>query len=105
MASRWARLATSGTTPPNRTCSSMLEATTWASSRPVPFIDDEHGVENRHTIGVDKMMLEIDFPHSDSNWPNSRKRAAEVLANVPDDEVTKIAETNARELFHFPRAS
>jgi len=66
------------------------------------FIDDLHGVENRHTIGVDKMMLEIDFPHSDSNWPNSRKRAAEVLADVPDDEVTQITETNARSLFRFP---
>ena len=37
-------------------------------------------------VGIDRIMLEIDFPHSDSNWPNSRKRAAEVLADVPDDE-------------------
>jgi hypothetical protein len=47
--------------------------------------------------------LEIDFPHSDSNWPNSRKRAAEVLADVPDDEVELIVETNARRMLHFPR--
>jgi len=32
IASRWARLATSGTTPPNRACSSTLEATESASS-------------------------------------------------------------------------
>jgi predicted TIM-barrel fold metal-dependent hydrolase len=69
------------------------------------FIDDDFGVQNRHAIGVDRIMLEIDFPHSDSNWPNSRKRAAEVLANVPDDEVTKIAETNARTMLNFPRKS
>lgn len=69
------------------------------------FIDDEHGVKNRHEIGVDRIMLESDFPHSDSNWPNSRKRAAEVLADVPDDEVEQIVETNARRMLRFPRTA
>jgi hypothetical protein len=50
-------------------------------------------------------MLEIDFPHSDSNWPNSRKRAAEVLAGVPDDECSLIVEQNARRMLNFPRVS
>ncbi|HEY0509882.1 MAG TPA: amidohydrolase family protein, partial [Blastococcus sp.] len=67
------------------------------------FIDDEHGLKNRHSIGIDRIMLEVDFPHSDSNWPNSRKRASEVLADVPDDEVEKIVETNARRMLRFPR--
>jgi hypothetical protein len=69
------------------------------------FIDDEHGLANRHTIGVDRITLEIDFPHSDSNWPNSRKRAAEVLANIPDDECEMIVETNARRMLNFPRTA
>jgi predicted TIM-barrel fold metal-dependent hydrolase len=69
------------------------------------FIDDEHGLVNRHLVGIDHIMLEIDYPHSDSNWPNSHKRAAEVLANVPDDEAQKIVETNARELLRFPRVT
>lgn len=67
------------------------------------FIDDEHGLENRYTIGVDRITLEIDFPHSDSNWPNSRKRAAEVLAGVPDEECALIVEENARRMLRFPR--
>jgi hypothetical protein len=65
------------------------------------FIDDFHGVENRHAIGVDRMLIEVDYPHSDSNWPNSRKRVAENLANVPDDEAHQIAELNARSLLRF----
>ncbi|MFD6060209.1 amidohydrolase family protein [Rhodococcus wratislaviensis] len=69
------------------------------------FIDDVHGLENRHKIGIDRITLEIDYPHSDSNWPNSRKRASEVLANVPDDEVSMIVETNARTMLRFPRTS
>ncbi|CAA0137613.1 Uncharacterised protein [Mycolicibacterium vanbaalenii] len=69
------------------------------------FIDDEHGLRNRHSVGVDRITLEIDFPHSDSNWPNSRKRAAEVLADVPDDECAMIVEDNARRMLNFPRVS
>jgi predicted TIM-barrel fold metal-dependent hydrolase len=65
------------------------------------FIDDEHGVANRHVIGIDHITFEVDYPHSDSNWPNTRARAAEVLADVPDDEVQMIVETNARKLFGF----
>jgi predicted TIM-barrel fold metal-dependent hydrolase len=69
------------------------------------FIDDEHGVQNRHVIGVDRITMEVDYPHSDSNWPNSRKRAAEVLAEVPDDECEMIVETNARRMLRFPRSA
>ncbi|GAA2553940.1 amidohydrolase family protein [Mycolicibacterium diernhoferi] len=69
------------------------------------FIDDEHGLANRHTVGVDRITLEIDFPHSDSNWPNSRKRATEVLAEVPDDECALIVEDNARRMLNFPRTA
>jgi predicted TIM-barrel fold metal-dependent hydrolase len=67
------------------------------------FIDDEHGLTNRHAIGIDRITLEIDYPHSDSNWPNSRKRASEVFADIPDDEVEMIVETNARRMLQFPR--
>ena len=65
------------------------------------FIDDVHGLENRHAIGVERITFEVDYPHSDSNWPNTRKRAAEVFANVPDDEVHQIVELNALRLFRF----
>jgi predicted TIM-barrel fold metal-dependent hydrolase len=65
------------------------------------FIDDEAGLKNRHDIGIDRITFESDYPHSDSNWPNSRARAAEVLANIPDHEVYRIVELNARELLNF----
>ena len=67
------------------------------------FIDDEHGLKNRHEVGIDRIMLEIDFPHSDSNWPNSRKRAAEMLADIPDEECALMVEENARRMLNFPR--
>jgi predicted TIM-barrel fold metal-dependent hydrolase len=66
------------------------------------FIDDPVGLRERHTIGVDHLLWESDFPHADSLWPNSRANAEKVFADVPTDEVRKIVETNARELFRFP---
>ena len=43
------------------------------------FIDDEHGLKNRHAIGIDRIMLEIDFPHSRlqlAQQPQARRRGA-----------------------------
>jgi len=47
------------------------------------------------------VMWECDYPHSDSNWPKSRKMLTESLRNVPDGDARKIAELNARKVFHF----
>lgn len=67
------------------------------------FIDDVAGVAQRDQIGVNNLMLESDYPHSDTSWPNTRKRAQEVLAMVNDEDAARIAEWNARELYNFPR--
>ncbi|MBE9373296.1 amidohydrolase [Saccharopolyspora sp. HNM0983] len=66
------------------------------------FIDDRFGVEVRDHIGVERITWECDYPHSDSYWPKSRAYAAEVLAEVPDEEVHRIVETNTRRLYNFP---
>ena len=59
----------------------------------------------RHMIGVENIMFEGDYPHSDSNFPSSRKNLAEVSVDVPAVEARKVAEDNARKLFRFPRAA
>jgi predicted TIM-barrel fold metal-dependent hydrolase len=68
------------------------------------FISDQAGIDERHKIGVENIMFESDYPHSDSNWPHTRKLLAEQLAEVPDDEAALIAEGNARRLYNFPRS-
>ena len=67
------------------------------------FISDRSGIEQRHRIGIDNIMFESDYPHSDSNWPNTGKVLAEQVFDVPDDEVRKMVETNARRVYNFPR--
>ena len=68
------------------------------------YIQDDFGIKNRHEIGIDRICVEIDYPHSDSNWPNSRKMIAATLADVPDEEAHRIVELNAREALNFPRS-
>src|ERR1700733_11618528 len=65
------------------------------------FIADQSGLEQRYRIGVDNIMFESDYPHSDSNWPHTRKLLAEHLVDVPDDEARKIVELNARTVYNF----
>jgi len=65
------------------------------------FIDDNFGIAVRDQIGIDNLTFEVDYPHSDSQWPNTRKYAAKAFADVPDDEVHKIVELNTRRLFRF----
>jgi len=67
------------------------------------FIDDKHGVDNRHAVGLNNITWESDYPHSDSNWPNSRKVVESLMAEVPDDEVHRMVELNIRDLINLPR--
>jgi predicted TIM-barrel fold metal-dependent hydrolase len=65
------------------------------------FIDDRAGVELRHLVGVDRMMWEMDYPHSDSTWPNAPEQLWENLSSLPDDEINKITHENAMRAFSF----
>jgi predicted TIM-barrel fold metal-dependent hydrolase len=67
------------------------------------FIYDDAGLHAVDRIGADNIMFESDYPHSDCNWPHTRKMLEESLAHLPDDVCRKIAEDNARRVFNFPR--
>lgn len=62
-------------------------------------VDEKLAIEDRHRIGVNQMMVESDYPHAASSWPNTRTRLEELLADVPDDEAIAIAGGNAARLF------
>jgi predicted TIM-barrel fold metal-dependent hydrolase len=69
------------------------------------LLDDAVGLSMRNLIGVDHIMFESDYPHTDSKWPASREYAEKLLVDIPDDEAHRMVELNARELFRFPRAA
>ena len=65
------------------------------------FISDPVGVKLRHEIGIDNIAWECDYPHSDSSWPEAPEELAAVAADVPDDELAKIAHENAMRWYSY----
>ena len=56
----------------------------------------------RHEIGLNRIMVETDYPHSDSSWPDTQELLAVQLHGVPDDEANLITWRNAAELYRHP---
>jgi predicted TIM-barrel fold metal-dependent hydrolase len=44
------------------------------------LFDDPTGLANRHAIGMDALLFETDYPHSDGTWPHSRAVAHRICA-------------------------
>lgn len=65
------------------------------------FIEDPHGLANRHAIGVDRIMWSTDYPHTNSNWPDSQRIAAYGFRDVPEDEKRLILGGNAARLYRL----
>jgi hypothetical protein len=55
----------------------------------------------RHHIGVENIVLESDYPHADSTWPETRHLAHAALADLPAAEADAIRWGNASDLFSF----
>ncbi len=67
------------------------------------MIEEPICLKYRHDIGIDKIMWECDYPHTDTVWPESQASAREVFdqAQVPDDEIELIAHGNAERVFDW----
>ena len=65
------------------------------------FIKNPIGVALRHHMGVDRLMWSGDFPHNESDWPNSRQVVAELFAGVPDGERDAMVRGNCAEFFRL----
>jgi predicted TIM-barrel fold metal-dependent hydrolase len=62
-------------------------------------IDDPSTLPARDRIGVDHIMLESDYPHADSTWPDTQDIAYRRLASLPAEDVRMITHANAVRLF------
>ena len=63
---------------------------------------DTAGLELRHHLNLDHVMWSTDYPHSGTDWPNSRITMDRQFRGLPLDEVRKLVHTNARELYRVP---
>jgi predicted TIM-barrel fold metal-dependent hydrolase len=65
-------------------------------------IDDPSTIATRHSIGVENIMFETDYPHGDGTWPHTQKVVADVYGHLPAHELRAILCENAASLFRHP---
>jgi len=63
------------------------------------FFRDPVGLTLLEHIGVDRVMYEVDFPHTDSSWPDSHAMASEMTASLSDADAARVVADTARALF------
>ena len=61
------------------------------------IFDDQVGLLNRDLIGMDQICFEVDYPHADSTFPNTKKIATQITeaAGLSDEEIYKLMRGNA----------
>lgn len=65
-------------------------------------IDDPSAFAQRDVIGVENILVESDYPHADSTWPETQAALRRQLAGLPDADVERITWRNASEVFRHP---
>jgi predicted TIM-barrel fold metal-dependent hydrolase len=58
-------------------------------------------VKQRHQIGIDRMLLGIDYPHVEGTWPNTWDWLRTLFTDFTEDEARKFAGLNAVKLFNL----
>jgi predicted TIM-barrel fold metal-dependent hydrolase len=69
------------------------------------YVTDGVGIDNRHLIGVDRIMWSSDYPHVSADWPNSWKTIQATFAGVSTPERHAILAGNAARLYGFDSSS
>ncbi|MGW0177147.1 amidohydrolase family protein [Rhodococcus sp. NPDC003322] len=86
---------------------------TWSTSDPDPVdilrrnfwftsIEDPAAFRMLDIIGVEKVMVETDYPHADSSWPDSQELFSRDMKSLPRDTVEKLCFRNASALYKHP---
>jgi len=65
------------------------------------FIRDDHGARCLEEIGIDKVMVETDFPHNSTEFPASLATLRSALGYLSPEDQEKVLHANARRVFDF----
>jgi predicted TIM-barrel fold metal-dependent hydrolase len=65
-------------------------------------IDEPRSMDQRHHIGVDRIMLEVDYPHSDTSWPHTQAAVGEMMQGLPAGDIARITHQNAAGVYRHP---
>jgi predicted TIM-barrel fold metal-dependent hydrolase len=65
-------------------------------------VEDPTAFTLRERIGVDHILLEEDYPHSDSLWPRTQQVVDKAVGWLPAEDIRKITWENASKLYRHP---
>jgi predicted TIM-barrel fold metal-dependent hydrolase len=65
-------------------------------------IDDPSTIDTRHAIGVENVMVEVDYPHGDSTWPDTQSVIEKLWGHIPAEELRMMCSENAAGLYRHP---
>jgi hypothetical protein len=68
------------------------------------MIEEPLGLTYYKDIGLDRIVMETDYPHSDSTYPYTQKSCDEVFAGMPDEVIEAVSHANAERLFNWKMA-
>jgi predicted TIM-barrel fold metal-dependent hydrolase len=65
-------------------------------------LDDPSTMKLRAHVGVEHILMEADYPHLYSSWPNTQDVIGEQVQTLDQDEIRKVTWENAARLFRHP---
>ena len=65
-------------------------------------IDDPSTIDTRHRIGLENVMVEVDYPHGDSTWPDTQLVIEKAWGHIPPAELRAMCSENAARLYRHP---
>jgi hypothetical protein len=65
-------------------------------------IEDPSNFRLRDRIGVGHLLVESDYPHLDSTWPDTQQMVRDQIGSFGAEEIRQICWENASRLFHHP---
>jgi predicted TIM-barrel fold metal-dependent hydrolase len=65
-------------------------------------VEDPSAFVQRDRIGVDNILVESDYPHCDSTWPDTQAKIHAEIGDLPAEDIRKITWENASILYRHP---
>jgi predicted TIM-barrel fold metal-dependent hydrolase len=65
-------------------------------------LDDPSTIDTRHAIGVENIMVEVDYPHGDGTWPDTQQVIERCWGHIPVAELRAMCCENAAALYRHP---
>jgi predicted TIM-barrel fold metal-dependent hydrolase len=62
-------------------------------------VEDPSAFLQRERIGIEHILLESDYPHSDSTWPKTQEVIEKEIGGLPKNEIEKMTWKNASNLY------